>query len=401
MSTSTLDRIPFNKAYVSGQEYMYMADAVRAGHISGDGAFTQKCHTFFETSLGIKKALLTTSCTHALEMSALLLDVGPGDEVIVPSFTFVSTANAFALRGARIVFADIDPLTLNLDAKRLESLITPRTKAIVVVHYAGVGCDMDAIMQIARRHGVEVVEDNAHGLFGRYKGRLLGTFGSLATLSFHETKNFSCGEGGALIINDERFTERAEIIREKGTNRSRFFRGQVDKYTWVDIGSSYLPSDILAAFLLAQLEQREHIQKNRKRVWDFYFAELKQWAGENDVRLPHVPADCEQPYHMFYMLMPSLPARQNFIAYLKAQNILSVFHYVPLHLSELGRTFGGYPGACPVTEDVSDRIVRLPFFVNLSNSDLHRITDAILAFSVPHRMEDAAGAAVTRATQAR
>lgn len=380
MNMAVLDRIPFNKAYVSGQEYLNMAEAVRAGHISGDGNFTKQCHAFFEKTLGVKKALLTTSCTHALEMAALLLNVGPGDEVIVPSFTFVSTANAFALRGARIVFADIDPDTLNMDVRRLESLITPRTKAIVVVHYAGVGCDMDVILAMARRHGVEVVEDNAHGLFGRINDQWLGTFAPLATLSFHETKNFSCGEGGALLINDERFIERAEILREKGTNRSRFFRGQVDKYTWVDVGSSYLPSDILAAFLLAQLEQREHIQKNRRRVWDFYHAELQTWAAECGVLLPHVPANCEHPYHMFYLLMPSLQVRQDFIAFLKAQNILSVFHYVPLHLSELGQAYGGYAGMCPVTEDVSDRIVRLPFFVDLSEADLERIVTAIRAF---------------------
>lgn len=386
MNTSASDRIPFNKAYVSGQEYLYMAEAVRAGHISGDGNFTKKCHAFFEKTLGVTKVLLTTSCTHALEMTALLLDVGPGDEVIVPSFTFVSTANAFALRGARIVFADIDPDTLNMDPHRLERLITPRTKAIVVVHYAGVGCDMDAILEIARRHGVEVVEDNAHGLFGRTNGQWLGTFAPLATLSFHETKNFSCGEGGALLINEERFIERAEILREKGTNRSRFFRGQVDKYTWVDVGSSYLPSDILAAFLLAQLEQREHIQRNRRRVWDFYQAELQAWAAESGVRLPHVPANCEHPYHMFYMLMPSLQVRQDFIAYLKAQNILSVFHYVPLHLSELGQTYGGHAGMCPITEDVSDRIVRLPFFVDLSEADLRRIVAAIRAFPIAQQL---------------
>lgn len=392
MNTTMHDRIPFNKAYVSGQEFMYMAEAVRAGHISGDGSFTKKCHSFFETTLGVKKALLTTSCTHALEMTALLLDVGPGDEVIVPSFTFVSTANAFALRGARIVFADIDSETLNMDAHHLESLITARTKAIVVVHYAGVGCDMAAIMEIARRHGVEVVEDNAHGLFGRYNGQWLGTFAPLATLSFHETKNFSCGEGGALLINDERFIERAEILREKGTNRSRFFRGQVDKYTWVDIGSSYLPSDILAAFLLAQLEQRDYIQKNRRRVWDFYQVTLQDWAAGNGVRLPFIPPNCDQPYHMFYLLMPSLQVRQDFIAYLKAQSILSVFHYVPLHLSELGRGYGGHEGMCPVTEEISDRIVRLPFFVDLSQAELERIASAIHSFPMPAHVNAAAPA---------
>ncbi|MCI0644324.1 MAG: dTDP-4-amino-4,6-dideoxygalactose transaminase, partial [Chloroflexi bacterium] len=257
-------KIPFNKPFVAGDEFRYMAQAMERGHISGDGYFSKQCHGLLEESLGVRRALLTTSCTHALEMAALLLDIRPGDEVIIPSFTFVSAANAFVLRGARPVFADIRPDTLNIDESQLEGLITPRTKAIVVMHYGGVGCEMDAIMEIAGRHGVAVVEDNAHGLFGKYRGRYLGTFGCLATLSFHETKNFSCGEGGALLINDAALVERAEIIREKGTDRSRFFRGQVDKYTWVDVGSSYLSSDLLAAFLYAQLEAREEIQARRR-----------------------------------------------------------------------------------------------------------------------------------------
>src|SRR5215208_265126 len=359
-------KVDFNRPVAVGNEFEYMKQAVENGHISGDGPFTKKCHTFLEKELGVPKALLTTSCTHALEMSAILLDIQPGDEVIIPDFTFVSTINAFVLRGAKPVFLDVRPDTLNLDESQLEAAITPRTKAIVPVHYAGVGCEMDTIMEIANRHQIPVVEDNAHGLFGKYKGKFLGTFGAMATQSFHETKNFTCGEGGALLINDPALAERAEIIREKGTNRSRFFRGQVDKYTWVDIGSSYLPSDILAAFLYAQLESREQIQSNRRRVWEYYHAHLQGWAREHEVRLPIIPEHCEQPYHMFYMLLPSLDLRQALIAHLKDHGILSVFHYLPLHLSDMGRRFGGRAGDCPVTEDVSDRLLRLPFYNDLT-----------------------------------
>jgi dTDP-4-amino-4,6-dideoxygalactose transaminase len=373
-------RIPFNRPCLAGNEFAYMAQAVAAGQISGDGVFTRRCHELLERELGVARALLTTSCTHALEMAALLLDLGPGDEVIVPSFTFVTTANAFALRGARPVFADVRPDTLNLDETRLERLVTPRTRAIWVVHYAGVGCEMDAIQAVADRHRLVVVEDNAHGLFGRYKGRPLGTLGSLATLSFHETKNIICGEGGALLINDPRFSERAEIIREKGTNRSRFFRGQVDKYTWVDLGSSYLPSDLLAAFLYAQLEARVAIQAKRHRIWTAYATHLRDWAGANDVRLPSVPAHCEQPAHLFYLLLPSLEARQALIAHLRARGILSVFHYLPLHLSEFGRRLGAQPGDCPVTEWVSDCLLRLPLYNDLTEEDQEAIIDAVRAF---------------------
>src|SRR5512138_3481524 len=307
-------RVDFNRPVIVGRELEYMQQAVENGHISGDGPFTKKCHAFLESELGIRKALLTTSCTHALEMSAILLDIQPEDEVIIPDFTFVSTVNAFVLRGAKPVFVDIRPDTLNLDESRLEAVITPKTKAIVPVHYAGVGCEMDSIMAIAACHNIAVVEDNAHGLFGKYKGKFLGTFGCMASQSFHETKNFTSGEGGALLINDPQLAERAEIIREKGTNRSRFFRGQVDKYTWVDIGSSYLPSDILAAILLAQLELRERIQAHRCKVWETYQAGLDGWARGHEVQLPAVPQDCEQAYHMFYLLMPSLELRQRLIA---------------------------------------------------------------------------------------
>lgn len=374
--------IPFNRPAMIGNEQVYMAKTLTNGHISGDGEFSRKCHTLLEATLGVPKALLTTSCTHALEMAALLLDIQSGDEVIVPSFTFVSTINAFVLHGAQPVFIDIRPDTLNLDESQLEALITPQTKAILPVHYAGVGCEMDAIGEIARRHGVAIVEDNAHGLFGRYKGQYLGTFGAMATQSFHETKNFTCGEGGALLINDVRFAERAEIIREKGTNRSRFFRGQVDKYTWVDVGSSYLPSDLLAAFLFAQLEMREQVQARRRDIWNRYYHSLQEWASANDVRLPVVPAHCEQAYHMFYLLMPSLEMRQQLIGYLKEQGVMSVFHYLPLHLSDQGRRFGGKPGDCPVTEDISDRLLRLPFFYDLQPANQSYIVDTIVAFEV-------------------
>lgn len=374
-------KIDFNKPSFVGNELKYICQAVKRRHISGDGFFSKKCQQLIERELDICKVLLTTSCTHALEMVALLLDIKPGDEVIVPSFTFVSTVNAFVLRGARPVFIDIRPDTLNIDETLLEHLITPRTKAIVPVHYAGVGCEMATIMEIARCHGVAVVEDNAHGLFGKYNGKYLGTFGCMATLSFHETKNFICGEGGALLINDTQFEERAEIIREKGTNRNRFFRGQVDKYTWVDLGSSYLPSDILAAFLCAQLEGREQIQTKRQRIWEFYYKHLQEWARDHDVRMPIVPTHCKQSYHMFYLLMPSLEQRDRLIQYLKAQGILSVFHYLPLHISEMGRRFGGKPGDCPVTEQVSERLLRLPFYNDLTRTDMEYLMNVISNFN--------------------
>jgi dTDP-4-amino-4,6-dideoxygalactose transaminase len=373
-------KVDFNRPITVGNEFEYMRQAMANVHISGDGAFTKKCHSFLEGELGVTKALLTTSCTHALEMSAILLGVRPGDEVVIPDFTFVSTVNAFVLRGAKPIFVDVHPDTLNLDETRLEAAITPRTKAVVPVHYAGVGCEMDPIIDIAKHHNIAVVEDNAHGLFGKYKGKFLGTFGAMATQSFHETKNFSCGEGGALLINDPVLAERAEIIREKGTNRSRFFRGQVDKYTWVDIGSSYLPSDLLAAFLYAQFEQRERIQTHRKNVWNIYNAALKDWAEKNGVQLPAIPADREQAYHMFYMLLPNLDLRQKFIMYLRERGIYSVFHYLPLHLSDMGRGFGYGVGDCPVTEQVSDKLVRLPFHNELTSADQEMVIDAIMEF---------------------
>ena len=372
--------IPFNRPAFTGREEAYMRQAVEGGHLSGDGPFTKRCHKFLESALQVPKVLLTTSCTHALEMSALLLEIQPGDEVIVPAFTFVSTINAFVLRGARPVFADIRPDTLNLDERKLEALVTPRTRAIVPVHYAGVGCEMNAIMEIATRHGVAVVEDNAHALFAKYHGRYLGTFGAFATQSFHETKNFSCGEGGALVINDRRFIERAEIVREKGTNRSRFFRGQIDKYTWVDLGSSYLPSDLLAAVLAAQLEQRDTIQATRKRIWETYDRALASWSRETGIQRPQVPAHCDQAYHMYYLLLPTLERRTAFISHLRANGVAGVFHYGPLHLSDVGRRYGGAPGDCPITEDISDRLVRLPFFNTLAEDDQQHVIDTVVGF---------------------
>jgi dTDP-4-amino-4,6-dideoxygalactose transaminase len=369
--------IPFNRPCLAGNEYKYISEAISNGHASGDGPFTKKCHVLLERELGVNKALLTTSCTHALEMAALLLDCGPNDEIIVPSFTFVSTANAFALRGSRIVFCDIRPDTLNLDETRLESLISTRTKAIVPVHYAGVPCAMDRIMEIASRHGIAVVEDNAHALFARFQHRYTGTFGCLATQSFHETKNFTCGEGGALIINDPKLLERANVIRDKGTNRSHFLRGMVDKYTWTDIGSSYLPSDLLAAFLYAQLEARQSIQASRKRIWNYYLERLTDWAADTGARLPFIPTDCEQAYHMFYVVLPSTDDRDGVISHLKRDGILAVFHYVPLHSSAAGKRFAASPSDCPVAEEQSIRLLRLPFYTDITRAEQERVVGAL------------------------
>lgn len=374
--------VTFNNPAFLPNELEYIKQALESKHLSGDGIFTQKCSKLLEDKIGVKKTLLTTSCTHALELSALLLNLQKGDEVIVPSFTFVSTVNAFVLRGATPVFADIRADTLNIDEEKLEELITKKTKAIYLVHYAGVGCEMDAIQKIAHRYNLPIIEDNAHGLFGKYKGRRLGTFGVMATQSFHETKNISCGEGGALLINDPKYVERAEIIREKGTNRSRFFRGLVDKYTWVDIGSSYLPSEILAAVLWAQLELAEKIQARREQIWNRYNQELSSWAETNSIPLPFVPEYCEQPFHMFYLLMDNLNTRTRFIAQMKEHNIMCVFHYLPLHLSEMGVRFGGKEGDCPVTEDISDRLVRLPLFYNMTDDDLDYVTKCVTNFRV-------------------
>lgn len=370
-------RIPFNRPSLVGNELQYIAEAVRQGKLSGDGEFTRRCEAELEKTLSVRKVLLTTSCTHALEMAALLVEVGPGDEVIVPTFTFPSTAGAFALRGAEIRFADVRSDTLTLDETRLEQLVTARTRAIVPVHYAGVGCEMATIGRVARRHGLAVVEDNAQGFLGKYRGRYLGTLGALATLSFHETKNVTCGEGGALLINEDRFVERAEIVREKGTDRKKFFRGQVEKYTWVDVGSSYIPSDILAAFLLAQLEARERIQERRRELWHRYYRALEGWAEQVGVRLPVVPPGCEQPYHMFFVILPSAAARQVMINRLGARGILAVFHYVPLHLSAMGKAHGGHVGDCPVAEELSERLLRLPFYCSLEDGEQDEVIEAV------------------------
>ncbi len=380
MSQSSLPPIPFNRPAVVGHERQYMQEALQSGHLSGDGAFSARCHALLEAITGAPRALLTTSCTHALEMAMLLADVGPGDEVICPAFTFVSSVNAFVLRGARPVFVDVRPDTLNIDERLVEAAITPRTKALMVVHYAGVGCEMTALMAIAERHRLTVVEDNAHGLFGHYRGRALGTFGAMSTLSFHETKNLTCGEGGALVLNDGALVERAEIIREKGTNRSRFYRGQVDKYTWVDVGSSYLPSDLLAAYLCAQLEARDLVQAKRHAIWDGYHAGLASWADANGIGRPQVPGHCDHPAHIYYLLMPSLDARTRLLAELRKALVLLTFHYQPLHLSDMGRRFGGREGQCPVTEDVADRLVRLPLYFELSAADQARVIETLCAF---------------------
>ena len=372
-------KIPFNKPYMTGRELEYIAQAHANGHLSGDGPFTRRCHAWLEERIGCRKALLTHSCTGALEMTALLLDLQPGDEVIMPSFTFVSTANAVVLRGAVPVFVDIRPDTLNIDETLIERAITPRTRAICAVHYAGVGCEMDAIMAIAEKHGLFVVEDAAQGILSTYKGRPLGGIGHLAALSFHETKNVISGEGGALLINDERFCERAEIIREKGTNRSKFFRGQVDKYTWVDVGSSFLPSEILAAFLAAQMEHAEEIGRRRIEIWNRYHAAFEDLECEGRLRRPDVPAHCMHNAHMYYLLLPGLTGRTAFIENLKDAGIGAVFHYIPLHSSPAGMRYGRAAGALRVTEDVSARLVRMPLWAGLEDRQ-QIVVDAARSF---------------------
>jgi dTDP-4-amino-4,6-dideoxygalactose transaminase len=379
--------IPFNRPACLGRELEYVAEAFRSGHISGDGAFTRRATELLERELGAK-VLLTTSCTHALEMAALLLKIEQGDEVIVPAFTFPSTINAFVLRGASPVFVDIRPDTLNVDEREVERHVTARTKALVPVHYAGIACEMDRLVTIAEHHGLSLIEDNAHGLFGRYNGRYLGSFGRLSTLSFHETKNFTCGEGGALVINDPALSDRAEILREKGTDRSRFFRGEIDKYGWVDIGSSYLPSDVLGAILFAQLEKRYEVQARRQCLWMAYSDGLRQWAASNGVQLPPSPRassdarEIEPAYHLFYLLMPSGQSRDALIAHLRQRGILAVFHYLPLNRSVMARQLGAAAFTCPVAEDVSARLVRLPFFTTLSDGELAAVIEGVRTFEV-------------------
>ena len=366
-------RIPFNKPYMTGKELWYISQAHHLGQLSGDGPFTGKCNEWLEEQICCRKALMTNSCTAALEMAAILADIQPGDEIIMPSYTFVSTANAFVLRGAVPVFVDIRPDTLNIDESKIEAAITGKTRAIVPVHYAGVACEMDTIMAIAERHGLFVIEDAAQGIMCTYKGRPLGSIGHMAALSFHETKNIISGEGGALLINDERFIERAEIIREKGTNRSKFFRGQVDKYTWVDVGSSFLPSELISAFLFAQMEEAHDITRRRMATWNKYHGLLAGLELAGQLRRPVIPADCTHNAHMYYLLVSDLDTRTRLLSFLKEQGILAVFHYVPLHSSPAGQKFGRTCGELALTEKLSDRLIRLPLWVGLGNEDVERI----------------------------
>jgi dTDP-4-amino-4,6-dideoxygalactose transaminase len=380
-TTRTTGRIPFNRVHVTGSEHAYVAAALDSGKLEGDGPFTARASALIAQLTGTTTALLTTSCTHALEMSALLLEPAPGDEIIMPSFTFVSTANAFALQGAVPVFVDCRPDTMNLDEKAVAAAITPRTRAIVVVHYAGVACEMDAILNLAERHGLTVIEDNAHGLGGRYHGSPLGSLGAMATQSFHATKNIQCGEGGALVLSDPVLAERAEIVREKGTDRSRFFRGMVDKYRWVDIGSSYLCSDLLAALLVGQLESFATIQADRHRTWAAYHAGLADWAAEHGVAQPTVPDGCLHPAHLYYLVMPTLADRQAFIAHLAERGVQAAFHYQALHNAPAGRRYGRTgPGGCPTTEQMADRLVRLPLFAGLTEADTAQVMAAVESF---------------------
>lgn len=359
--------VPFNKPYMTGKELWYISQAHASGHLAGDGQFTKKCSAWLEQRIGCQKALLTHSCTAALEMAAILADLQPGDEVIMPSYTFVSTANAFVLRGAIPVFVDIRPDTLNIDETKIEEAITSRTKVIVPVHYAGVSCEMDTIMNIARRHNLLVIEDAAQGIMSTYKGRPLGSIGHMAALSFHETKNIIAGEGGALLINDPKFVERAEMIREKGTNRSQFFRGQVDKYTWVDIGSSYLPGEIVAAFLWAQMEEADVITKRRLDIWSNYHQWFANLEKSEKLRRPIIPRECTHNAHMYYLLLPSLQHRTALIDELKSKDIYTVFHYIPLHSSPCGRERGRAVGEMTNTNNTGDHLLRLPLWLGLED----------------------------------
>jgi dTDP-4-amino-4,6-dideoxygalactose transaminase len=373
-------RIPFNKPAIVGSELTYVGQAVADGHASGDGPFTKRAQAMLEKSFGANRVLLTTSCTSALELAALLCDLQPGDEVIVPSYTFVSTANAFVLRGARPVFVDVRPDTLNIDERLIEQAITPRTRAIFPIHYAGVACEMDAMMDIADRHGLLVVEDAAQGVHARYKDRWLGTIGHLGCYSFHETKNLSCGEGGALVINDPAMEQRAEILREKGTNRSQFLRGQADKYTWVDVGSSYLPSDMLAAFLLGQIENMEKITQRRGEIFDLYVAILAPLVERGLIRIPVVPPHCSANGHMFYVLTADIDERTALIAHLRAVGILAVFHYVPLHSSPFAKSLGVAQTHLPKTEELSARLLRLPMYYDLTDPEVEEVASSVLDF---------------------
>lgn len=366
--------IPFNKSPLTGNEEKYILESMKSGKISGDGEFTKRCHKWFEEKLGCKKALLTTSCTHALEMAAILLDIKEGDEVIMPSYTFVSTANAFVLRGAKIVFVDIRPDTMNIDESKIEQAVTEKTKAIVPVHYAGVACEMDSIMDIASRYNLFVVEDAAQGMMSFYKGKPLGTIGHFGTFSFHETKNYtSAGEGGLLIINDEKFVQRAEVIREKGTNRSQFFRGMVDKYSWIDIGSSYLMNDISAAYLWGNLEKADEINRDRLNSWNAYYNALKQLENKSFLELPTIPDGCIHNAHMFYIKVKDLEERTKLIEYLNHNKINVVFHYVPLHSAIAGKKFGSFNGIDEYTTAESEKLIRLPMYYGLSSTNIQKI----------------------------
>jgi len=372
--------IPFNKPLTIGNEIEYIQQVLENHKLSGDGLFTKKCNAWFEEKLGCKKALLTTSCTHALEMAAILADIQVGDEIIMPSYTFASTANAFILRGAKIVFIDIRPDTINMDETLIEAAITDKTKAIVPVHYAGVACEMDTIMDIAQRHNLLVIEDAAQGVMSKYRGKYLGTIGNMGCYSFHETKNYTCGEGGALIINDGSFIERAEIIREKGTNRSKFYRGQVDKYTWVDIGSSYLPSELNAAYLYAQLEIAEEINENRLATWNQYYHGLKPSQEKGLLDLPYVPEDCQHNAHMFYIKAKDLDERSQLIQYLRDNGITSVFHYIPLHSSPAGINYGRFYGSDEHTTNESERLLRLPIYYGMSQAEVQYVIEMLNQF---------------------
>jgi dTDP-4-amino-4,6-dideoxygalactose transaminase len=373
-------KIAFNKPYMTGKELFYIAEAHFNQMLAGDGPFTKKCHAWLEKETGAQKALLTHSCTAALEMAAMLADIQPGDEVIMPSYTFVSTANAFVLRGGVPVFVDIRPDTLNIDETKIEAAISPKTKAIAVVHYAGVGCEMDTIMEIAKRHNLLVIEDAAQGVFAKYKGKTLGTIGHMGCYSFHETKNVISGEGGALLINDARFVERAEIIREKGTNRSQFFRGQVDKYTWVDVGSSYLPGEVIAAFLWAQLEEAESITARRLAIWNGYHTGFESLEIQGLLNRPITPAHCQQNAHMYYILLSSVELRTALISHMRKHDVHPVFHYVPLHSSPAGKKYGRAEGDMTNTNDLSDRLLRLPMWTGISPAQQHEVLKLITQF---------------------
>ena len=374
-------KIPFNRADIGPHDIELLAESISAGHISGNGPFTKRAEEQITEIIGSNRTLLTTSCTHALEMSALLLRLKPGDEVIVPAFTFVSTASAFMLYGAKPVFVDVRQDTLNIDLDQAEAAITSRTRAICVVHYGGVACEMERLVKLAKDHDLMLIEDNAHGLFAKYRGKYLGTFGALATQSFHETKNITCGEGGALVINDASLAERAEILREKGTDRTKFLRGQVDKYTWVDTGSSWVISDLLAAILFGQLSRADEIYKQRIDIWNRYHTELETWALNNNVVLPTVPEGCEHTGHVYHLRFQRGDQRDKFIEHLKQLGIYAVFHYQPLHLSTVGRTLGGRDGQFPITEGAGDCLVRLPLFNTLTNDEQTYIIESVTAFN--------------------